>query len=155
MVEKSRAIYQAKLRAIEAYKASKEFQVEIADSATSSFLTGFDLYKVQVAWLLPGVDVYCLNPKQSEDEFEAKEDGACADAISKMTSGDEDKEDDENVDTTPPILTPPILEVLDDETKEPQVSSNYLKIPPNVPLPSIEVQVDVEPEIEVATKEVM
>lgn len=45
IVEKLMAIYEAKLQAIEAYNASKEFKEEIVDGSTLAFLMGFNLFK--------------------------------------------------------------------------------------------------------------
>lgn len=52
-------------------------------------------------------------------------------------------------------LHAPILEMSDDEDKKLEIPLNDLKVPPNIPLPTIEVQVNVEFKIEVTTKKVI
>lgn len=64
------AVQDVGTRAVEAYMASKEFEAEIVDGASSAFVLVFDLCKVQVAHLYPGVDVSRLNPEESGDKAE-------------------------------------------------------------------------------------
>ncbi|KAG1362634.1 hypothetical protein COCNU_10G008530 [Cocos nucifera] len=68
--EKSSTITEGKHQAMEEYKASEPFEIEIVEGSLFTFTMGFNLYKTQVARLFLGVDVGHLNPEESKDKAE-------------------------------------------------------------------------------------
>lgn len=130
VVERSIVVHEAKCQAVEAYRALKEFKVEIIDSTASTFIIGFDHYKAQVAHAFLVVGVNQLNLKESE-ETKVKEDTVHSRATLGMgpkveegsylncqgcTNG-EHRRGGKNL-TTPLVLASGLLEVPDDKDKE-------------------------------------
>ncbi|KAG1363515.1 hypothetical protein COCNU_11G003420 [Cocos nucifera] len=66
--EKEKAFIEAKLKAIKEFRASKEFENEIAEGSLVAYEYGFEACKRCLAWMLPKLDLSGLHPKDSDDE---------------------------------------------------------------------------------------
>nr|XP_019702995.1 uncharacterized protein LOC109505169 [Elaeis guineensis] len=69
-IEKSKAIVEAKLKAIDDFKASSNFEAEVMEGSTVVYMYRFQACKALVARLFSKVDVGRLNPEANKGEAE-------------------------------------------------------------------------------------
>ncbi|KAG1338624.1 hypothetical protein COCNU_04G009300 [Cocos nucifera] len=69
-VKKSKVIAEVKLKAIKKFKASKDFEAKVTEGSSMAYEYGFRACKALVSWLLLGVNLSCLQPKNNDDEVE-------------------------------------------------------------------------------------
>lgn len=72
-VKKSKAITNAKLQAMQKHKAFANFKVEVVEGSIVAHNFFFDVCKVQVTRLFPGIHMSYLDPEVNDDEDKVKE----------------------------------------------------------------------------------
>nr|XP_029116145.1 uncharacterized protein LOC105059422 isoform X1 [Elaeis guineensis] len=123
--DKAKAVAEAKLKAVEEYKASAEFEAKVTEGSSVVFGYGFDACKAQVAHFFPEMDVSRLNPYEVVGEEVEQQAGGSVEPT-----------------VEPVVVEPfPTIELVSDEstdTKGPAIESI-----------AVEVQMDPEPIIDV------
>ncbi|KAG1331963.1 centromere-associated protein E [Cocos nucifera] len=68
--EKAKAIIEAKLKGIEEFKASIEFENEVTEGSSVAYIYDFEAYKRCLGWMVLKLNLSCLRPKDSNNEGE-------------------------------------------------------------------------------------